>query len=88
MSDCSDQTHHDCDEALENLYLYLDSELDDANSAKIRSHLEVCQGCSKPFDFERRLRAVVRDRLDETVPDQLVDKVRQAIEAERLGSGN
>lgn len=86
MSDCSDQRHQDCDEALENLYLYLDSELDEASSAKIRSHLEVCQGCSKPFDFERRLRAVVQDRLNERVPDQLLDKVREAIEAERLGS--
>ncbi len=88
MSDCSDQMHNDCDEALENLYLYLDSELDEASSAKIRSHLEVCQECSKPFDFERRLRTVVRDRLNENVPDRLVDKVRQAIEAERMGSGN
>jgi len=87
MSDCDDQRHSDCDEALENLYLYLDSELDDASSAKIRSHLEVCKGCSKPFDFERRLRTVVRDRLNENVPDHLVDKVRDAIETERLGQG-
>lgn len=83
----TENTRHDCDEALENLYLYLDSELDEASSEKIRSHLEVCKGCSKPFDFERRLKEVVRDRLDEQVPDRLVDKVRQAIEAERLNAG-
>lgn len=88
MSDCTEHTMNDCDEALENLYLYLDSELDDASSEKIRSHLDVCQGCSKPFDFERRLRSVVRNRLNEKVPDELVDRVRQAIEAERLNSGH
>lgn len=88
MSDCIGHRPEDCDEALESLYLYLDAELDDASSAKIRSHLEVCQGCSKPFDFERRLRAVVRERLNEKVPEHLVDKVRQAIEAERLEPGH
>lgn len=83
MSDCDEHTMHDCDEALENLYLYLDSELDEASSEKIRSHLDVCRDCSGSFDFERRLKAVVRDRLDEKVPDSLVERIRQAIEAER-----
>ncbi len=88
MSDCNDHSPHDCDEALENLYLYLDSELDDVSSEKIRSHLEVCQGCSGSFDFERRLKMVVRQRLNEKVPQHLVDKVRDAIEAERSASSS
>lgn len=87
MSDCSGHDMHDCDEALENLYLYLDSELDDISSEKIRSHLKVCHGCSGSFDFERRLKIVVRDRLNERVPDSLLDRVRQAIEAERSAAG-
>ena len=86
MSDCHDQNRHDCDEALEHLYLYLDSELDDISSEKIRHHLEVCNGCSGSFDFERRLKMVVKERLNERVPDHLVEKVRQAIEAERSTS--
>ncbi len=86
MSDCHDDSRNDCDEALEHLYLYLDSELDDASSEKIRSHLEVCQGCSGPFDFERRLQTVVQERLNERVPEHLVERVRQAIEAERSAS--
>lgn len=85
MSDGEHNTH-DCDEALEDLYLYLDSELDDVSSEKIRSHLEVCKGCSGSFDFERRLKLVVRERLNEKVPDHLVEKVRQAIQAERSAS--
>lgn len=86
MSDCNDHNRHDCDEALEHLYLYLDSELDDVSSEKIRSHLEVCQGCSGSFDFEVRLKTVVRERLNERVPEHLVEKVRQAIQAERSAS--
>lgn len=86
MNDCNEHNMQDCDEALENLYLYLDAELDDASSEQIRSHLDVCRDCSGSFDFERRLKKVVRERLDEKVPDSLVDKVREAIEAERSSS--
>ena len=71
-----------CDEALENLYLYLDSELDAVSSERIRAHLDECQGCGPMFDFESRLKSVVRERLDEDVPDRVVDKVRAALRAE------
>jgi mycothiol system anti-sigma-R factor len=72
----------DCDEALENLYLYLDSELDSVTSVRIRSHLEDCRGCGPQFDFEGRLKAVVKERLHEDVPDDVVDRVRAAIREE------
>lgn len=83
MSDCNDQTSHDCDDALANLYLYLDAELDDPSSERIRSHLEECRGCNGSFDFERRLKTVVRKRLNENVPESLVERVREVIRAER-----
>lgn len=73
----------DCDEALANLYLYLDSELDEISTERIRAHLEVCGGCLGPFDFERRLKMVVRQRLDEEVPREFVVRVREAIRAEQ-----
>lgn len=83
MSNSEDSCKHDCDEALTQLYHYLDSELDDVSSERIRSHLEDCGSCDQSFDFERRLKMVVRERLDEEVPQHLVDRVREAIEAER-----
>lgn len=73
----------DCDEALANLYLYLDSELDHLSTERIRAHLAMCGGCSGPFDFERRLKMVVRQRLNEEVPEAFVVRVREAIRAER-----
>lgn len=74
-----------CDEALTNLYLYLDAELDHASAERIRAHLEECSDCSPTFDFERRLRIVVRQRLDEEVPETLMAKVREALEKEAAG---
>ena len=76
----------DCDEALANLYTYLDSELDGASSERIRAHLDDCSGCKAPFDFESRLRMVVKERLDEEVPDAFVEKLRQALHEESKSS--
>lgn len=72
----------DCDEALTKLYTYLDSELDEASSEKIRVHLGHCLECGSSFDFEKRLRQVVRERLDEEVPEALVARIREALHRE------
>ena len=75
-----------CDEALENLYLYLDSELDTSTSDRIRSHLDDCNGCVNSFEFEKRLKAVVKERLDEDVPDAFVARLRDALARESAGN--
>lgn len=77
--------NRDCDEALANLYTYLDAELDGATSDRIRAHLDECSGCHAPFDFEARLKHVVRERLDEDVPEAFVERLRRVL-AEEAGS--
>lgn len=72
--------NHNCDDSLEKLYHYLDAELDRASLDSIRSHLEVCSDCLGSFDFEKRLKEVVHDRLQERVPEDLVDRIKAAIE--------
>lgn len=76
-----------CNEATENLYSYLDQELDDATAAAVRDHLEACGGCCDGFDFERRLKQIVHDHLSEEMPSGLVDRVRDLIQQERTGAG-
>jgi hypothetical protein len=48
----------------------------------IRAHLEDCSGCLKSFDFEARLQIVVRERLAEDVPDEFLQRLRDAIARE------
>lgn len=69
----------DCDEALAKLYAYLDSELDNADAEKIRTHLAGCGWCDRPFDFERRLREVVRRKLDEEIPESVIIRIRTVL---------
>ncbi|MFO7300483.1 MAG: mycothiol system anti-sigma-R factor [Actinomycetes bacterium] len=71
-----------CDEALANLYAYLDRELDEVSAEEIRAHLAECGGCDRPFDFERRLREVIRTKLDEDVPEEIIARIRAAIATE------
>jgi mycothiol system anti-sigma-R factor len=72
----------DCENSLHELYAYLDGELTDESRAKIQHHLDGCQPCAEPYDFEAELREVVRRKCQEQVPESLMAKVRTALEAE------
>jgi anti-sigma factor (TIGR02949 family) len=77
---------HDCDcgDATDQIYQYLDAELDEATAAAVRAHLDDCDGCFDSFDFERRLKFVVRNHLREEMPESLEVKVRELIRQETL----
>jgi mycothiol system anti-sigma-R factor len=72
----------DCNDALHQLYEYLDGELTDDRRSIIQHHLDTCQPCAEPYDFEAELRAVVRRKCQDEVPETLRAKVRKALEAE------
>jgi mycothiol system anti-sigma-R factor len=72
----------DCNDALHQLYQYLDGELTAARRSVIQHHLDTCQPCAEPYDFEAELRMVIRRKCQEQVPDTLLAKVRKALEAE------
>ncbi len=74
---------HDCDDALHSLYQYLDREMEDVRAQVIRRHLEDCSGCMERFDFEARLKIVVRERLSEEVPAEFIQRLNEAIARER-----
>jgi mycothiol system anti-sigma-R factor len=76
---------HHCDEALTNLYQYLDREMESADSERIRSHLVECTGCMDIYEFEVRLKVVVRERLAEEVPAEFIERLRAALARESVG---
>ena len=73
----------DCDDALHELYRFLDGELTDLTRASIQRHLEDCPPCWEKYDFEAELKAVVQRKCQETVPMHLVERIRIIIESER-----
>ena len=49
----------DCGDVLNDLYLYLDDETDDALRNRIREHLHGCAPCLKQYGLEQDVRALV-----------------------------
>lgn len=76
-----------CDQALSEIYLYLDRELTWWRRRRIRRHLAACPGCLDGFSFEQRLKVVVRDCLAEEVPPDLLARLKAIIEAETTQAG-
>jgi mycothiol system anti-sigma-R factor len=72
----------ECEDALHELYDFLDGELTEERRAAIQAHLDNCQPCAEPYDFEAELRHVIRRKCHEQVPESLIGKVLEALEAE------
>ena len=71
-----------CDDALHELYGFLDGELTVERRAKIQSHLDDCPPCYEAFDFEAELRIVIARKCTEQVPDALKRRIAEAIAQE------
>jgi mycothiol system anti-sigma-R factor len=71
--------HGNCEEALHELYTYLDGELTEVKRAKIQHHLDDCSPCLEVFDFEAELRIVIKQRCQDEVPESLRVRVAQRL---------
>lgn len=65
-----------CDDAIAQLYEFLDGELDDVARARIEAHLRECSPCLEAFDFEADLRRIVSSRCRDRVPEELRERIR------------
>jgi mycothiol system anti-sigma-R factor len=65
----------DCEKALENLYLFIDQEIDTASCAEIQTHIDECTTCLSEYDLERVVKSLVSRSCTEVAPDPLREKV-------------
>jgi len=71
-----------CDHAIEYVYHYLDEELTWGRRTRIRWHLRRCQDCCGAFEFETRLKAVIRERGRDQPSPELFSRLRALIDEE------
>jgi mycothiol system anti-sigma-R factor len=71
-----------CDEAVHELYHYLDGELTEQRREEIRIHLDWCGPCGGAAEFEAELRRIIANRCKDRVPQSLIDRVATAIDEE------
>lgn len=72
----------DCQEAVHQLYHYLDGELTDEHRRQIADHLDYCRSCAGAAEFEAELRQVIADKCRDRVPSSLRRRIAAAIEEE------
>ncbi|REF35475.1 mycothiol system anti-sigma-R factor [Thermasporomyces composti] len=72
----------DCAEVLERVFLFLDNELDEADCAKIRRHLDECAPCLQKYDLEELVKSLVaRSCGGDKPPESLRSKILARIRA-------
>lgn len=69
-----------CEELLRHLVSYLDRETDPHTAADIERHLEECRGCFSRAEFERQIKASVREAGDRSAPARLRARIKDLIE--------
>jgi len=71
-----------CDHAVERIYFYLDGEINWYRRVRINWHLRSCRMCEGAFEFEDRLRSVVREKSAEDIPEELISRLRNILHDE------
>jgi mycothiol system anti-sigma-R factor len=71
-----------CDEAVHQLYHFLDGELTEERRVLISEHLTYCGPCGGAAEFEAELRVVISNHCKDRVPDTLIRRIADAIDEE------
>lgn len=72
--------HITCEEVMEQLFEFLDRELDGELSDRIDAHLERCRDCFTRAEFEKRLRARINEATEVKAPERLRRRIRRVID--------
>ena len=75
-----------CEHAIEYVYQYLDEEISFFERSRVTVHLKRCGSCTDAYQFERRLKVLIRQRGRTEPPPELFDALRALIERERKRS--
>jgi len=71
----------DCLEAIDNLYAYLDGEIEDqAVLEKFETHISHCRSCYSRTEMERELNRRIEQSGKDEVPASLRDRLRDLVE--------
>ncbi len=79
---CGKPHEIDCAHVIEEVYLYLDGELDEVDRGKIRIHLDECSPCLQQYGLEQEVKALVarccgRDPAPNGLRDRVLMRLRE-----------
>jgi anti-sigma factor (TIGR02949 family) len=65
-----------CEEALKHLLIYLDQELGSAKRREVEHHLDICRSCFSRAEFEKMLKARLREVGQESVSASFEKRIK------------
>ncbi|MBI2313252.1 MAG: zf-HC2 domain-containing protein [Betaproteobacteria bacterium] len=68
-----------CEEALKDMYTFLDHELGEAERRDLEEHLRICRSCFSRVEFEKRLRERLADTGQSEASGDLQNRIRSLI---------
>jgi len=66
----------DCDQALRQIFEFLDHELGEEQRDAMQHHLHTCKSCFSRLEFERLLKGKVRELRDDKASPQIDARIR------------
>jgi mycothiol system anti-sigma-R factor len=74
-------TEIDCEQVLEQVWSYLDGELEETAYIEIQAHVAECAGCGPKYDFQRKLITLVEQKCKEgPIPVELKQRLFRLLE--------
>jgi mycothiol system anti-sigma-R factor len=68
---------HECSDALQVMYSFIDGELPVEQVTVVRQHIESCVDCFEAFDFEAEVKLMVRNKCQDSPPADLKDRIER-----------
>lgn len=69
-----------CEEAVRQLWEYLDRTLDASDRALVEEHLQRCQRCCGELEFARELRVFLVSAREEDLPEDILRRLMHKVE--------
>lgn len=70
-----------CDQALRQVFAYLDRELGEREREAMREHMRACKGCFSRMEFERLLKGKVKALREEEATPRVSKRIRSLLKA-------
>jgi mycothiol system anti-sigma-R factor len=81
LSEAGEITATECADYLEQIVYFIDNELDAADCAAVRAHIDTCNPCLEKYDLQRTVKSVVARSCAEVAPSELRERVLLRIRA-------
>ena len=69
----------DCQDIIEKVFDYIDHEMDAANLAQLKAHLDLCRSCFDRVQFEIVLREHIKIKTHHCCPDKVKIRIQRII---------